>query len=62
MILRLRTQVLEYRLLPIPFHMVPIINHPVSDGIMDAIAGRLGVGQRFIANEEVEIFHPAFRR
>lgn len=62
MILWLRSKILEYRLFPVPLHMIPVVNHSMTNGIMDSVAWRLRVGQRFIADEEIEIFYTAFRR
>ena len=61
MILWLRAQILEDRLLPVTLHMIPIVNHSMSDGIVDAVAWRLGVGEGFIADEEVEVLNTPFR-
>lgn len=60
-ILRLSPQILEDGLLPVSLHVVPIINHTVSDGIMDAVSRCFRVGKGFIADEEVEVFHSTFR-
>ena len=43
MILRLRAQIFKDRLLPIPLHMIPIINHTMSDGVVDTISWSLGI-------------------
>lgn len=43
MILGFRAQVLEDRLLPVTFHMIPIVNHAVANWIVYAIAGCLGI-------------------
>jgi hypothetical protein len=40
MILGLRAQIFEDRLLPIPLHMIPIINHTMSDGVVDTVSRR----------------------
>jgi hypothetical protein len=50
-------QILEDRLLPVAFHVVPVINHAVSNGVMDSIAGCLGVGESLVADEEVKVLH-----
>ena len=61
MVFRLGAEILEDRLLPVAFHVIPVVNHAVADGVVDAIAGRLGVCEGFIANEEIEVFDAAFR-
>jgi hypothetical protein len=61
MILRFRSEILEDRLFPIPFHMIPVLNHPVSDRVVYPITRRLGICQSFIADEEIEVFDPSFR-
>lgn len=43
MILGLSAQVLEDRLLPVTFHVIPIVNHTMADGVVYAIARRLGI-------------------
>jgi len=53
MVLRFSAQILEYRLFPIPLHMVPIIDHTVSDRIVHSISRRLGIGKRLVADEEI---------
>jgi hypothetical protein len=53
-------KIFEYRLLPIPFHIIPIFNHALPDGIIDTISRGLGVREGLIANEEVKIFDAAF--
>ena len=44
MVLGLCTKILEDRLLPIPLHVVPVLDLAVADGVVDAIAGSLGIG------------------
>ncbi len=61
-VLGLRTKVLEDRLLPIPLHVVPVLDLTVADGVVDAIAGGLGVGEGFIADEEVEVLDASLGR
>lgn len=61
MVLRFRTQVLEDRLFPVSLHVVPVVNHAVSNGVVNVITRRLLVGDCFIANEEVKILHASFR-
>jgi len=41
--------------------MIPVINHTVTDGIMDSITGGLRIGEGFVSNEEVKVFYTAFR-
>ena len=62
MVLWLRAQVLEDRLLPVAFHMVPVLNLPMTNGIVHAIAWRLRVRKCLIADEEVEVLNPALGR
>lgn len=61
MVFGFSAQILEYRLLPIPLHMVPIIDHTVSDRIVHSISRRFGIRKRLIADEEIQIFDPPFR-
>lgn len=62
MVLRLRTQVFEDCLLPVSFHMVPIVYHTMSDRIVDTITRCLLISDSFIAYEEVKVLHTALRR
>ena len=62
MILWLRPQILEDRLLPVPFHVIPVLNLTVADGVVHAISWCLHVRERLITNEEVEVFDPSLRR
>jgi len=57
MVLWLSPKVFEDALLPVALHVIPIINHTVSDGIVDAVG--LGVGHGFIADMEIEILDAA---
>jgi len=61
MILRLRAQILEDRLFPVTLHMIPVVNHSMSNGIVDAVARSLGVGECLIADEEVKVLNTPFR-
>lgn len=56
MILRLSPQILEDALRPKPLHMIPILDHPMLYRIMQPV--RLGVRNRFVTNEEIEIVNP----
>ena len=58
-VLRFRTQVLEDRLFPVPFHVIPILNLTVANGVVDSIAGCLCICKGFVADEEVEILDAA---
>lgn len=62
MILRLCTQVLEYGLLPIALHVIPVVNHPVADRVMNTISRRLGICKCLFPDEEIKILHTSFRR
>ena len=62
MILWLRPQILENRLFPVPFHVIPVLNLTVADGVVHAISWCLHVRERLITNEEVEVFDPSLRR
>ena len=62
MILWFATKVLEYRLLPVTLHIVPVIDLTMADRIVDAVSRRLRVGECLIADEEVEVLNPALGR
>lgn len=61
-VFRLCPQILEDRLLPVPLHMVPVLNHSMTNRVMHAVSRRLRVRQCFIADEKVEIFDSTFGR
>lgn len=54
----LSTQVFEYTLLPVSLHVIPILNHTMSDRIMHTVC--LGIGHRLVANMEIEVLDPSF--
>ena len=60
MVLRLCAEILEDRLLPVPLHVVPVVNLSMANGVVDAIARGLSIGNSLISNEEVKIFYPSF--
>ena len=62
MILRLRAQILEYSLLPIPLHVIPVVNHPMANGIVNPITWGLRVGKCLVSDEEIEVLNASFRR
>ena len=62
MILWLRSQILEDRLFPVPLHIIPVVDLSMSDRIANTISWSFRVGDGLVADEEVEIFHSAFRR
>ena len=59
MILRLSAQIFKDGLLPISLHLIPILNHPMPNRIINTV--RLVVGESFVSNEEVEILDTPFR-
>ena len=61
MVLRLRAEVLEDRLFPVALHVIPIINHPMANRVVNAVSWRLCIGERLVSDEEVEVLDPAFR-
>lgn len=50
-------EVLEDALLPVPLHVVPIVNHAVLDRIVDVV--RLAVGEGLVSDVKVEVFDAA---
>jgi hypothetical protein len=54
MIFGLSSKIFEDRLLPIAFHMIPVVDHPMTDGSVDTI--RFGMRVGFITNIKIEIF------
>lgn len=62
MIFRFGTEVLEDCLLPVSFHVIPVVNHSVSDGIVDAISGCFSICKGLVADEEIKVFDATLRR
>lgn len=61
MVLWLGAEVLEDRLLPVTLHVIPVVDHTMANRIVDTVSRGLGIGERLVADEEVEIFDPALR-
>ena len=59
MIFRFRSEIFEDRLLPVPLHVIPVLDLTMANGIVDAITRCLGIGKSFVSNEEVEVLNPA---
>ena len=59
MILRLSAKILEDGLFPISLHLIPILDHTMSNRIVDSIS--LVVRESFVPNEEIEILDTPFR-
>jgi hypothetical protein len=57
MVLGLGAQVFEDALLPVALHMIPVFDHSVANGVVYAI--RFRVGDRFVANKEVQVLNTA---
>jgi hypothetical protein len=62
MILWFSSEILEDGLLPVPFHVIPVVYQALPDGVVYAIAWSLCICNRLVADEEIEIFHLAFGR
>jgi hypothetical protein len=61
MVLRLRAEVLEDRLLPVSLHVIPVVDLTMANRVVDTISWRLRISKCLVANEEVEILDPALR-
>lgn len=59
-ILRFRSEILENGLFPISLHVIPVINHSMSDRIMYPITWGFSICQSFITDEEIEVFDSSF--
>ena len=59
-VLWLRAEILKDSLLPIAFHVVPIVDLSMANGVVNAVSWRLCIGKRLIANEEVEVLDASF--
>ena len=55
------TKVLEDGLFPVSLHMVPVVDLPMSDRIVNTIPGSLCIREGFVTNEEIQVFYSAFR-
>lgn len=61
MVLWLRPEVLEDRLFPITFHVIPVIDLTMANRVGDTVSWRLRISKRLVANEKVEVLDPALR-
>ncbi len=62
MVLWLASQVLEDRLLPVSFHVIPVVNLTMPNRIVHAVSRCLGVRECFISDKEIEVFDTALGR
>ena len=58
MVLGFTAHVLEDGLFPVAFHMIPVVYHTVSDGVVNAIG--LCISDGLVADVEIEVFDAAF--
>ena len=61
MVLGFGAKVLEDRLFPVTLHVIPVVDHPMANRVVDTVPRRLGIGKRLVTDEEVEILNPALR-
>jgi hypothetical protein len=61
MVLRLGAEILEDRLFPVTLHVIPVVDHTMANRVVDTVSRRLGIGERLITDEEVEVFDSALR-
>ena len=59
MVFWLCTKIFEDRLLPVPLHIVPVIDLTVADRVVYAIARCLSIGKSLISDKEVKVFDAA---
>lgn len=59
MVLRLNSQILENGLRPVSFHVVPILDLTMSNGIVGTVS-RTGAGREgLVADKNIQVFRPA---
>ena len=61
MILWLRSQILEDGLLPVPLHVVPIVNLTMTDRVVDTVSGGLRVRECLVTDEEIKVLDSPLR-
>lgn len=61
MVLWLSAEVLEDRLFPITFHVVPVVDLAMANWVVNSVSWRLCIGKGLIAYEEVEVFDSSLR-
>lgn len=54
-------QIFEYSLLPVALHMIPIVNHPMTNGIVNSISRRFGICKCLVSDKEIEVFYTSLR-
>lgn len=59
MVLWLGTEVLEDRLFPVAFHVIPVVDLTMANRVVDTVSWCLGIGKRFVTDKEVEVLDPA---
>lgn len=57
-VFRFSTEILEDALLPESFHVIPVFDQAMTDGLVDLVGFGVGIG--FVADEKVEVFNAAF--
>jgi len=60
-VLRLGAEVLEDRLFPVAFHVIPVVDLTMADRVVDTVSWCLGISERFVTDKEVEVLDPALR-
>jgi hypothetical protein len=62
MVLRLRSKILEDRLLPVALHVIPVVDLAVPDRVVHTIARCLDVRESLIPDKEIKVLDAALRR
>lgn len=55
-------EVLENRIGPKSFHMIPVLNLSVTDGIVETVTRARGSRYRLVADEEIQVLGAALGR
>lgn len=59
MVLRFSSQIFKDCLLPVTFHVVPVVNHTMANRVMHSISRSFLVRKCFVSDEEVKILYAA---
>jgi hypothetical protein len=61
-IFRLSPQILEDGLLPVSFHVIPVVYHSMTDRVVYSISWGFRVRKGFVSDKEIKVFYTTLRR
>lgn len=61
MVLGLHAQIFEDRVRPESFHVVPVLDLSVPDGVVNTISWATARSQRFVTDKEIQVLRATLR-